>query len=73
VAIGECPRVRELLEEEEGGGTYCMFAPNMSRILVIQVADASAFHVDSLCSFPLMDNSSATAFAEPAGDFVAAC
>jgi len=50
-----------------------MLAPDMSRILVIQVPDASAFHIDSLCPLPLMDNSGTAAFAEPAGDFVAAC
>jgi hypothetical protein len=49
-----------------------MLAPDMSRILVIQITDASAFHIDSLCPLPLMDNSSAAAFAEPAGNLVAA-
>jgi hypothetical protein len=45
----------------------------MSRVLVIQVPDASAFHIDGLCPLPLMDNSSAAAFAKPTDDFVAAC
>jgi hypothetical protein len=49
-----------------------MLAPDVSRTLVIQVPDASAFHIDGLCSLALMDNSSAAAFAEPAGDFIAA-
>jgi hypothetical protein len=50
-----------------------MLAPDMSRILVIQVPDASAFHIDSLCPLPLMDNSSTAAFAKPTGNLVAAC
>jgi hypothetical protein len=50
-----------------------VLAPDMSRIPVIQITDASTFHVDSLCSLPLMDNSSAASFAEPAGDLVATC